>query len=95
LGDIHASLIATVSLGLRTPLAVATTGRSTARWIEQFSGWPTNESRALAIVRASLAQISLIEGLLDASRIQHRAGAVDLLRTALASCSELLVGTCR
>jgi two-component system sensor histidine kinase KdpD len=83
LEDIQATLIATVSHDLRTPLAAAKTA------IDCLTD-PTirlttkNQADLLATTHASLAQISrLVEGLLDANRIRHCAGAATLLPTKL------------
>jgi two-component system sensor histidine kinase KdpD len=76
LDDIRATLIATVSHDLRSPLAAAITAVESLS--HQTAPWSVEDEAALvAAARASLAQISrLIEGLLDAHRIEHRTGAV-------------------
>jgi two-component system sensor histidine kinase KdpD len=84
LDDINATLIAAVSHDLRGPLAAAKTAVDCLS--DRTVPWTTEDQAALlATTHASLAQISrLIEGLLDANRIQHCEGAVRLLPTRLA-----------
>jgi two-component system sensor histidine kinase KdpD len=83
LDDIHATLIAVVSHDLRGPLAAAKTAVDCLS--DRTLPWTAEDQAALlATTHASLAQISrLIEGLLDANRIQHCEGAVRLLPTTL------------
>jgi two-component system sensor histidine kinase KdpD len=91
--DIHATLIAAVSHDLRTPLSAA---RAAVDGLsDRTVPWTAEDQAALlATAHASLAQISrLVEGLLDANRIQHRAGAVSLLPTALADVARAAVAT--
>jgi two-component system, OmpR family, sensor histidine kinase KdpD len=91
--DIHATLIAAVSHDLRTPLSAARTALDglsdrTVRWTTE------DQAALLATAHASLAQISrLVEGLLDANRIQHRSGAVSFRPTALANVARAAVAT--
>lgn len=93
LDDIHTALIATVSHDLRAPLSAARTAVDSLS--DRTLPWTTDDQSALlATAHASLAQISrLIEGLLDVSRVQHRAGAVSLLPTALADVARTAVAT--
>jgi two-component system sensor histidine kinase KdpD len=93
LDDMRATLIATVSHDLRSPLAAAITAveslshQTAPRSVE-------DEAALVAAARASLAQISrLTEGLLDAHRIEHRAGAVHMLPTGLADVVYAAVAT--
>jgi two-component system, OmpR family, sensor histidine kinase KdpD len=80
--DIRPMLIATVSHDLRSPLAAAMTAIDCLSY--QSALWSSEEAVLVASARTSLAQISrLIEGLLDANRIQHRAATVQLLSTRL------------
>jgi two-component system sensor histidine kinase KdpD len=82
LDDIGTTLIATVSHDLRSPLAAAMLAIDCLS--DQAPPWSADDAMLVASARTSLAQISrLIEGLLDANRIQHRAGAVQLLSTRL------------
>jgi two-component system sensor histidine kinase KdpD len=93
LDDLHAALIATVSHDLRTPLSAARTAVDSLS--DRTLPW-TAEDRAtlLATADASLAQISrLLECLLDANRIQHQAGAIRVLPTALADVVRTAVAT--
>lgn len=82
--DIRATLIATVSHDLRAPLAAAMTAVESLSY--QGVPWSAEDQIALvAAAHASLAQISrLIQGLLDAQRIQCRAGSIQLRPTPLA-----------
>jgi two-component system, OmpR family, sensor histidine kinase KdpD len=82
LDDIGPTLIATVSHDLRSPLAAAMTAIDCLSY--QVTAWSADEVMLVASARNSLAQISrLIEGLLDANRIQDRADAVQLRSTEL------------
>jgi two-component system sensor histidine kinase KdpD len=91
--DIRATLIAAVSHDLRSPLAAAMTAvdslsDGTVRWSAD------DETELLTTARVSLAQISrLIEGLLDANRIEHPARAVQLLPTGLAGIVRAALAT--
>jgi two-component system sensor histidine kinase KdpD len=93
LDDIHTTLIAAVSHDLRTPLSAARTAIDGLS--DRTVPWTTeDQATLLATAHASLAQISrLVEGLLDANRIQHRAGAVSLLPTALTDVARTAVAT--
>jgi two-component system sensor histidine kinase KdpD len=83
--DIRATLIAAVSHDLRSPLATAITAVDTLG--DPAASWNPQEKVALVgATRIALAQMSrLIEGLLDSSRIEHRADTVCLVQTDLAS----------
>jgi two-component system, OmpR family, sensor histidine kinase KdpD len=82
MNDIGSTLIATVSHDLRAPLAAAMTAVDCLSY--QTDPWSADEAMLVASARTSLAQMSrLIQGLLDASRIQHRASTVQLLSTRL------------
>jgi two-component system sensor histidine kinase KdpD len=82
LDDMGTTLIATVSHDLRSPLAAAMTAIDCLSY--QTDLWSADEAKLVASVRTSLAQISrLIEGLLDANRIHHRASTVQLRSTSL------------
>lgn len=91
LENIHTTLIATVSHDLRGPLSAARTA------VDCLSGrtvpWTAEEkAELLATTHASLAQVSrLIEGLLNAKRIKHCAGAVSLRPTALSDVARTAV----
>jgi two-component system sensor histidine kinase KdpD len=82
LDDIGPTLIATVSHDLRAPLAAAITAIDCLSY--QPAPSSADEAMLVASARTSLAQISrLIEGLLDARRIQHGADTVQLHSTRL------------